>query len=261
MQRLIAEHDFKKKQKLSFCYLCGKQIGNELKDVDRDHVPPNSVFNKKDRTPPLILPTHQSCNEANSGYDEQIGQLVSVLHRADLKPKDINRLQFVLLESATGTDPHVLIKEINLALIIERWVRAFHVSLYEEYLPNGLNGKFYGPVPGTDSLKPIPRNEPDRKIIVRVIKNNRAANNVDRISCRNKKCIYECVWLRTDKSRPVCFFALDVYGWAQLGDPRIGPAQSCVGAYFHESVPSGASLTTKLIVPFTNTYPFNAFAN
>ncbi len=69
----------RKAQQLSFCYVCGRTMppGETL---NRDHLPPKTIFAQKDREPPLILRTHSNCNQRQSGNDEIIGQLVQAIH-------------------------------------------------------------------------------------------------------------------------------------------------------------------------------------
>jgi hypothetical protein len=41
-------------QKLSFCYLCSRELSSP-EAINRDHVPPSGLFAFADRDPPLIL--------------------------------------------------------------------------------------------------------------------------------------------------------------------------------------------------------------
>jgi hypothetical protein len=71
---------------------------------------------------------------------------------------------------------------------------------------------------------------------VATIKQNRARNNLDRINCNRGKVVYECVWCQSDNNGPwLCFFALDVYDWKDLGRTVFG-ARGCAGFY---KMPSG----------------------
>src|SRR5262245_50394907 len=80
MNELKTQKDFQTVfRSLSFCYLCEKPFQSK-KDKTRDHVPPDSVFQGTDKRPPLILPAHQKCNGGQSIGDEEIGQLIGLLH-------------------------------------------------------------------------------------------------------------------------------------------------------------------------------------
>jgi hypothetical protein len=153
MPSILTEQDLKKCRTLGFCYLCGKVfVAGDPRN--RDHVPPSSIFAKTDQVRPLILPTHPTCNEANSNYDEQIGQLVAVLHgkypdRRNLKLK-------VSAAKLNGSDvPAAFVMGLQLPKIIFRWLRAFHAALYEQYLPDS-GGYIHPPLPEGDRKSGIP---------------------------------------------------------------------------------------------------------
>jgi hypothetical protein len=77
MTALLTQQDFRRAQTLPFCYLCG--IAFEPADArNRDHVPPTSVFDKKDRDVPLVLPTHPNCNAQRKLSDERIAQVIAL---------------------------------------------------------------------------------------------------------------------------------------------------------------------------------------
>ena len=87
-------------QKLSFCYICGKEFADQ--DVsDRDHVPPEAVFAKAHRQP-LILRTHAACNNGNNLIDEKMGQLVG-LRRGYVTPDPRNRQLDVVFDRRRAT--------------------------------------------------------------------------------------------------------------------------------------------------------------
>jgi hypothetical protein len=90
-------------------------------------------------------------------------------------------------------------------------------------------------------------------LVVDTIKTNRAKNNLDRIQCNNGKLLYECVWLQSDGGLWICVFALDIYGWKDLGDTPHLPARGCAGFYL---LPSGSApesatkaVTSMVIIP------------
>src|SRR5438477_13085562 len=92
MPSLLTQRDLQIVRNPGFCYLCGKKF-SEAEMPNRDHVPPDAVFNKAHRSPPLVLLTHPKCNWGEKDYDEQIGQVVSLLHGVNLTPRNINKLR------------------------------------------------------------------------------------------------------------------------------------------------------------------------
>jgi hypothetical protein len=73
MASLLTHKDLQAVRDLSFCYLCGNQF-DPNDQVNRDHVPPKSIFARHDRRP-LTLRTHVDCDSAHKRTDEKIGQL------------------------------------------------------------------------------------------------------------------------------------------------------------------------------------------
>ena len=96
MPELSTQVAFRPVQSLAFCYLCGEGF-SEHAEKTRDHIPPKSIFAPEDREPPLILPTHRNCNEAQSGYDEVVGQLIAAIHGKYPEP-DRRRLNVQVAE-------------------------------------------------------------------------------------------------------------------------------------------------------------------
>ena len=257
MSVIMTEHDLKKCWRLPFCYLCGLPFAaGQAKN--RDHVPPSSIFRKDDQVQPLILPTHRECNAENSPHDEQIGQLIGVMHGKYPGPKTLKlKVGTVNIE---GSDvPAVVIKNLNLRPIILRWLKGFHATLYGQHLPS-CGGYIHPPFPESDDLPG--RSEQSIRLYVETIKQNRVSKTIDTIVCRNGKCRYECFWSHTDDGRPMCVFALDIYGWSRLGDVHHYPLRSCVGFYMPSSgIPPLASRATTLVFPFSNKDALDAFAD
>jgi hypothetical protein len=100
-------------QKLSFCYLCSRELSSQ-EAINRDHVPPSSLFAFADRDLPLILPTHAACNFSQSQDDQVIGQLVGLLHGRSPNPKH-NKLNISLvqLEGGSPTASPVLVVRLR----------------------------------------------------------------------------------------------------------------------------------------------------
>ena len=51
------------------CYLCGNVIMTHV-DEDHDHIPPRNIFPRKISGNLITVPTHKSCNNGLSKYDE-----------------------------------------------------------------------------------------------------------------------------------------------------------------------------------------------
>ena len=257
MPALLTEHDLKQCWRLPFCYICGEAFQPDA-TKNRDHVPPSAIFAKEDQSPPLILPTHPSCNEANSLTDEQIGQLVAVRHGK--YPTLPNLKLKVSPHRVPGSDmPTGIIEGLPFRRIVFRWLRAFHAALYRQYLPS-CGGYVHPPFPAGDRPTDLSPIHPIQLEYVKTIKKNRVSKTIDWIICRNGKCRYDCVWVRADNGMPMCVFALDLYDWQQLGDTHHHPSRSCVGIYSPaEGIPSGASYDTKLEFPFSNRDILDAF--
>ena len=101
-------------------------------------------------------------------------------------------------ERQEALEPHngSLLEGINLRGIIARCVKAFHAALYRQYLPRNIRNWFDPPtLPGIKKNGKILFEETKVQfpLFVSTIKKNRKAGKVDRISCFNDKCFYECV--------------------------------------------------------------------
>jgi hypothetical protein len=243
----------RKVRALPFCYLCGDPLTDPQND---DHVPPTAIFLNGDRNFPLILPTHDRCNGDRSSEDQVIGQLVGVLHgkapdarhdKLDVKP--------VLFEDGTVG---AAVRDVDLRAIIRRWVRGFHAALYEEFLPD--KARMFStcpPLPEAQRPNGEVRPVPVASVLPRFveeIKRNRATGSLDRVMCRNGKCVYECVWAQADRGQWLCVYALDLYGWIKLGDPVHFEARGCVGTYrrVQGGTPRRATTGTRLVFSVEN---------
>jgi hypothetical protein len=88
-----------------------------------------------------------------------------------------------------------------------------------------------------------------------VLKMNRAANRLDRISRWNDKCVFECVWLRFTAfdRRWSCIWGLNIYNWAELDDIHHHPRRGCVGFYIpNDGKPATATEATLKGPAFSN---------
>lgn len=257
MPSLQYPRDFQRVRYLPFCYLCCRAFSEEEGDTDGDHVPPKTIFAKADRFP-LILKTHRTCNNAHHLLDEKIGQLIG-LKRGYLPSDRKHRHLHIRTDGNVGA-----VVNVDVHGAIRRWIRAFHAALYLEPLPLPIKGALEAPFPNArlapGAIRPDPV-RPQHKAFVEVIKLNRAKGNVDRIVNNNGKMRYECVWAQADDKGPwLCIYALDIYAWKDLGDPRFGQ-RGCVGFYQLEDgsppVACAREATSPIIVP--NREPLDPF--
>lgn len=270
---LETQRHFQSVANLPFCYWCGNDfVPQDLKNGD--HVPPKNAFAIEDRTPSLILKTHEACNSTHKTTDELIGQLVA-LERGYVTPDPANRR--LRMEVYPGQE-FGAVTNVNVKEAVWRYIRGFHAALYCEPLSLGnsmITTPFTrGRIVNSELVLEGPRQEQHFEI-VQAIKNQRAAGNVDRIISNNRKVIYECVWVYADDRtavesgqrpptpRPACLFALDIYGWKRLGDAGVVPARGCAGAYYMSDgqSPIRASPLYKNSVPsIPNQNPWDPFA-
>lgn len=261
MTELVSQADLQQAQSLPFCYLCGRDF-KKGSDRNRDHVPPKAIFSPPDRDPPLILPTCPKCNEGQSEYDEQIGQLIAVSY-GKVPRSDNVRLSFVVGTDRESGDSWIGIQDIPLPEIVWRWIRGFHAALYREFLSDGVQHQVYPPFPHKvrkDSRLVEAPILPKHKEMADVIRTNRATNTLDRIRCFNDKCTYECVWIKSDRGVPICIFAVKIYAWEQLADRLRFPERGCVGYYIPEQGrPANATLATDLVFDLPSETPLDPF--
>ncbi len=251
--------------RLNFCYKCGEDFKKE-KEKTRDHVPPKSIFLKKDRTRPLILSAHNDCNNDESWADEIMGELITFLNGIH-PPKNKLKVKLKLAENLENNQPVLVSENINIRGFIWRCVKAFHAALYKEYLPQETRNWVDPPVPpGTKNNKGITFEKlPEQfRTFVKTIKQNRMAGKTDRIECFNGKCIYECVWEQMDGGEWSCIFALNIYDWKNLGDPTHQKRRGCVGFYMPDTgLPEVAStgIARTLEMPISNLEPLDPFGD
>jgi hypothetical protein len=258
MIELKFEKDFSKTSKISFCYICGHPFSNK-KDKTRDHVPPASIFQPLDKSPSLILPAHEYCNRGQSTNDEEISKLIGLLYGEKL-PKN-SRLKAQPLSIEFKLQIGV---SIELDKIIFRWVRGFHAALYNEFLPDDTKKSVHPTMPsGIIEGNTVYNNENRLRQhykAVAIIKKNRAVEQIDRIECRNKQCVYECVWQESG-TQWMCVFALNICDWKKLGNSKDFAPRGCVGFYFPENgCPNKAAKGTTMEIPILNHDRLDPFA-
>ena len=257
MIELSKQSELRQARAQDFCYICGKPLAGE--PVDIDHVPPTCLFKKEDRDTPLILRTHRRCNNAENLTDEKMGQLVNLIHGKPPKP---DRLKPKIY---TTTDNRIMAgTKINLKGVIWRWVKGFHTALYKEFLPPDSKVAIHPSLPvarkTAEGYMPDEKLEQHR-IMAEVLSQSRRIGRIDRIICRNSKCIYECTWDTDDNGFYMCIFGLRIYNWEKLGD-QIGFAKrGCVGFYRPKSgIPAGAATASNLKIPIRLSNPLDPFS-
>lgn len=251
---------------LPFCYWCGR-LFLPHDAMNGDHVPPKNAFDIPDRTPPLKLKTHITCNSAHKITDELIGQLVG-LQRNYVTPDPKHRR--LKMEVYSGQS-FGAVTNVNVIEAVWRYIRGFHAALYREPLSGKPEGTMTTPFTRAwiedDELVLEGPKKDQHFAIVQALKNQRALGNVDRIVSNNGKLTYECVWVwAVDRNGPMikrraCFFALDIYSWKQLGDVGQFPARGCAGAYFLPDghAPARASLYSEAAPVASNEDPWDPF--
>ena len=193
----------------------------------------------------LILSTHPDCNGAYAPQDQQIGQLVGMLHRRRF-PAGQRKLA---IHEIGGDDGEIraLLSGTPLPAIIRRWVRGFHAALYREYLPER-EDSFITIPPLTAAVGSAPRPQPQiAPRLTSVLRQARRLRKIDTIQIRNGTCRYQCVWAPWSGSEWGCVYQLDLYNWSDLGDPRL-PSTRCMGFYraVGSNPPSGAATMESL---------------
>jgi hypothetical protein len=249
------------------------EFSDRRRKKNDDHVPPKNAFDVPDRTPPLILKTHVTCNSAHRTTDELIGQLVA-LQRNYVTPDPKNRLLKMEVYPAQSFGA---VTNVNVIEAVWRYIRGFHAALYREAIAGAPQGTITTPFTRAQLVNNELVLEGPKKgqhfAIVQTIKNQRALGNGDRIVSNNGKLTYECVWVWagdvnavTSGQRPMiprraCFFALDIYAWKELGDVGQFPARGRAGAYFLPDghAPVGASLCIEAAPVATNQDPWDPF--
>jgi hypothetical protein len=250
---LVSTHrDPQAVRSLPFCYLCGAPFGDN-EERTSDHVPPKTCFAACDREGPLILSSHARCNTQRSVTDKQIGQLIGLIHGKVPKAKRDHTLNLKFFGPKIGA-----VTNVNISAEVWRWIMGFHAALYHEPCPHNARRALVTPFPsaplrdgGQLRFDPI---KPQHQEFVSTIKINRVKRNLDTIRCNRGKVVYECVWCRSDDQLVwLCIFAIDIYGWKDLGNHVVQPARGCAGCYTlpdgHAPINATRGATSAIIIP------------
>jgi hypothetical protein len=250
MVSLTTQKEMREVRDLSFCYICGKYF-EKGDSINHDHVPPESIFDKIDRNFPLKLATHKEvCHDTMNLDDEIMGQLVALIHSK--QPSEENDKLKIKTYRRKDTEGIMgSFNQRNIEYLLRRWVKGYHAALYHEPLDTNTKFAIQTPFPsGTmknDHFLEDPIKEQHYKF-VECIKKNRKVGNIDYIETNNKKLRYECVWDQLSNESWACIFAIDLYGWKELGDVNNFKARGCAGLYTTPSkaAPGNACIATKL---------------
>jgi len=220
-------------------------------DIDQDHVPQQAVFDLSDHNFPLKLAAHKAhCHSLVNLDDEVLGQLVSMIH-GKRAPARNDKLKIELYQNANSKALLASFNQRDIGFLIRRWLKGFHAALYRNPLPDGTEFVVQSPFPsGTirhgqlkeDSIRD------QHYAFVECINRNRVVQNLDKVVSNNQKLRYECVWDQLSDKSWACIFALDLYGWIDLGDVNNFRPRGCVGLYKTPdgNAPVVASRATKL---------------
>ncbi len=104
----------------------------------------------------------------------------------------------------------------------------------------------------------VVEDNPGRRELTLRFKELRKAERVDRVECFSGKCVFECTWPSFNDGRRFLLFALRIYNWEDLSDPRFKPPRGCLGWLF-ASPSSNATLATQVRVPSANLSPLDPF--
>lgn len=250
MVSLTTQKETREVRDLPFCYICGNNFEDGI-STNHDHVPPESIFDKSDRDFPLKLAIHEKqCHRPMNLDDEILGQLVALIHGK--QPSENNdKLKIDIYRRSVTGRVMASFSQRNLEFLLRRWLSGFHAALYR--VPMGSKTKFEIQTPfpsGTFNNGQFVEDKirEQHYKFVECIKRNRTANNLDCIVSNNGKLRYECVWDQLSDNSWACIFALDLYGWKDLGDVNNFQPRGCAGLYRLSSgkAPTTACLATQL---------------
>lgn len=261
MPTISTQKEFRDRQSLSFCYLCGQKLKQE--DSTRDHVLAKAMFKIEDREPALILPTHGRCNTKKSQGDEKLAQVLWA-GRGHYPSAKNQKVRPVRYDCENLSRPLFGIPDTDMKETVWRWVQGFYAALYQEHLRYESDNKaLHLPFPGARLEGHVLVGEPilqQQYGIADWIKRNRETGSVDSLVANNGKTRFECVWIQSHQGPWACVFALTVDNWESLALRRdVGPYRGCVGFYGLDRKPLEASSETLLVIDIQNRDPLDPF--
>lgn len=237
----------------AFCYLCGEVLDG-ANPTNRDHCPPKGLFAPRDRENfPIILPTHESCNNSWKEADEMIGIITDALH-TKIKSQDsayTHRLETELV--SFGAAHAAAISNLPLAPMAARIVRGMHALLYKEFLPGCTKSKFHIPLPEAHKasrrlVEPLEQTFTFSGILRKAL----LSNTADVVRAYNGKFKYACTWERLDNEQDFCITCFDIYTFHELAPPVANFPKCFVGMYIPSERPAGASRASGLDIQLTH---------
>jgi hypothetical protein len=260
MREIVTEHQAKAVAKQSACYLCGLTFKADDK-INREHVVPKGIFQKEDRTFPLILPAHENSNSEFSIADEQAKQLLAALY-GDIKRLPI-RTEAIAVIHQKGEPSGILLDGFPLHRMIHRIMKGCHTALYGECLLNETPSMVLTPLPSFDRETGEAHKHnflEQHEVFCKILKSQRRIGQIDRIHAYNGKFKFESVWaVSDDGSTRFVVACIDIYGWHRLGDQVLGRTQGCILSYNPKgnAIPDGASVVSNLELPYRFAEPLN----
>lgn len=235
---------------IKFCYLCGEDLAGS--DVNKDHIPPIKCFAPSDRLNPLILNTHKKCNSGWSIADNRLGEILSSFNGRQFSEDKPAQIKAVKMIDRTTGEEFGAITGVDLKQVVRRIVKGFHAALYRQLLPvntvNSISLQF--PSSSVKGLSDWEGLHPMHGAVVHRLYVDRVMNRCDSVSIYNDKCRYICSWDRLDNGVSCCLFAISLYEWEQMVDPRLGPKACCVGLYSPPGGrPKGAAISSPFVLP------------
>lgn len=231
----------------AFCYLCGEKLDGQG-SINRDHCPPKGLFAHADRENfPIILPTHESCNNSWKEADELIGIITDALHSRK-KSQDSAYTSRLETEFVGFGESHAAsVSNLPLAPMAARIVRGMHALLYKEFLPVKVKSKFHIPLPEAEidtkrMLLPLEQTFTFSGVLRKAL----LSKTADVVRAYNNKFKYACTWERLDDGQPFCIVSFDIYNFHQLSPPVTNFPKSFIAMYILDQQPVGASRASGL---------------
>lgn len=246
-------------KQLDFCYLCGKAFTDKYPGT-KDHVPPKKVFLPADRDWPLILRAHKKCNEKYSISDEQLKDLIALIH-SDGQELPL-KTSVDIITYKDGKPNNVGFSGMPMKGITDRILRGCYSALYGEFLPVQTPNYTLMPLVECDRETGDVRPSnfyPQHQHFCELLKFNRRIENLDQVIAYNEKFRFEIIWIyEDDQVTPVGIFCIDLYDWYRLSKWVLPRRQGCVGSFWAE-IPKGASRVQTPYLHYKYKEPLNPF--
>jgi hypothetical protein len=196
---------------------------------------------------PVILPTHQACNNQWHGADDIVGILTDALHsRTKSQDEGVTKRLEAYWLPFNGRQA-AAVTNVPLASIGLRIVRGMHALLYKSHLPLQTRNSIHIPLPTAGLETGKPEQPLDQAFVFSgAIRRALLTGTADQVSAYNGNFRYACVWDYLDGSIPFCIFAFDIYAFHHLSPPVTNFPKCFVGMYIPALVPATASWASKI---------------